>query len=77
MTTRSTPGRPATLRSSIPTPFNRHFNDGDVTAKALVIKAKSTWMYFTSFSRFVRVRSTTRTSSARVRSGPDLDAGSR
>jgi quercetin dioxygenase-like cupin family protein len=25
---------------------HRHFNDGDVTAKALVIKAKSTWMYF-------------------------------
>src|SRR6478736_2431182 len=25
---------------------HRHFNDGDETAKALVIKAKSTWMYF-------------------------------
>ena len=25
---------------------HRHFNDGDVTAKALVMKAKSTWMYF-------------------------------
>ncbi|HVR78404.1 MAG TPA: cupin domain-containing protein [Acidimicrobiia bacterium] len=25
---------------------HRHFNDGDVTAKALVVKAKSTWMYF-------------------------------
>ena len=25
---------------------HRHFNDGDVTAKALVFKAKSTWMYF-------------------------------
>src|SRR2546423_12428829 len=25
---------------------HRHFNDGDETAKALVMKAKSTWMYF-------------------------------
>jgi quercetin dioxygenase-like cupin family protein len=25
---------------------HRHFNDGDETAKALVVKAKSTWMYF-------------------------------
>lgn len=25
---------------------HRHFNDGNKTAKALVIKAKSTWMYF-------------------------------
>jgi len=25
---------------------HRHFNDGDETAKCLVIKAKSTWMYF-------------------------------
>ncbi|MBW3658529.1 MAG: cupin domain-containing protein [Actinobacteria bacterium] len=25
---------------------HRHFNDGDVKAKALVMKAKSTWMYF-------------------------------
>lgn len=25
---------------------HRHFNDGDVPAKALVMKAKSTWMYF-------------------------------
>jgi quercetin dioxygenase-like cupin family protein len=25
---------------------HRHFNDGDETAKALVFKAKSTWMYF-------------------------------
>jgi quercetin dioxygenase-like cupin family protein len=25
---------------------HRHFNDGDTTAKALVMKAKSTWMYF-------------------------------
>ena len=25
---------------------HRHFNDGEETAKALVIKAKSTWMYF-------------------------------
>lgn len=25
---------------------HRHFNDGEVTAKALVMKAKSTWMYF-------------------------------
>lgn len=25
---------------------HRHFNDGHVTAKALVVKAKSTWMYF-------------------------------
>src|ERR671938_1417122 len=25
---------------------HRHFTDGDETAKALVIKAKSTWMYF-------------------------------
>lgn len=25
---------------------HRHFNDGDVPAKALVLKAKSTWMYF-------------------------------
>src|SRR5947207_4752864 len=25
---------------------HRHYNDGDETAKALVIKAKSTWMYF-------------------------------
>lgn len=25
---------------------HRHFNDGDVPARALVLKAKSTWMYF-------------------------------
>jgi quercetin dioxygenase-like cupin family protein len=25
---------------------HRHFNDGNETAKALVVKAKSTWMYF-------------------------------
>jgi quercetin dioxygenase-like cupin family protein len=25
---------------------HRHFNDGDITAKMLVVKAKSTWMYF-------------------------------
>ncbi|MGH3442191.1 MAG: cupin domain-containing protein [Nitriliruptorales bacterium] len=25
---------------------HRHFNDGDAPAKALVVKAKSTWMYF-------------------------------
>ena len=25
---------------------HRHFNEGDETAKALVVKAKSTWMYF-------------------------------
>jgi quercetin dioxygenase-like cupin family protein len=25
---------------------HRHFNDGEETAKALVLKAKSTWMYF-------------------------------
>lgn len=25
---------------------HRHFNDGDETAKCLVVKAKSTWMYF-------------------------------
>jgi quercetin dioxygenase-like cupin family protein len=25
---------------------HRHFNDGDVPARALVMKAKSTWMYF-------------------------------
>jgi quercetin dioxygenase-like cupin family protein len=25
---------------------HRHFNDGETSAKALVIKAKSTWMYF-------------------------------
>ena len=25
---------------------HRHFNDGEETAKCLVVKAKSTWMYF-------------------------------
>src|SRR4051812_46369488 len=48
---------------------HRHFNDGDETAKALVIKAKSTWMYFNLTSRDGAHRSRTRSGSASARTG--------
>ena len=57
---------------------HRHFNDGDETAKALVMKAKSTWMYFGLIQqgRSGRDRERGRVRPARG-VGPDLDRGRR